>query len=295
MGGFYPIDGALGMKEIVDVLEEQDYLVEHSALIDEGAMTGASLKPPIQEECSASFIRRVTPTKLTTEQASILEEGRVVLLPQIAKAGCTLRKALISTSAKSSWYWPNTDTGSEVALKKTIHDVKQLSCCPEQCCETVNPGLCLCDKINNRKSFLDCLGRKLFATCDNTMKVYFDGKLQEVDEAMTRWDDTSLLTIPAQTRVLAIECQDLGAQEGILASTEDGLVTGSTWQCSNQMVDGWTQPGFVPPQGTFSQPTLLGSNGVDPWGVRPDILGNAEWIWPQGSSDWAGCRIELKP
>ena len=100
------------------------------------------------------------------------------------------------------------------------------------------------------------------------MKVYFDGKLQEVDEAMTRWEDTSLLTIPAQTRVLAIECQDLGLQEGILASTEDGLVTGSTWQCSNQMVDGWTQPGFVPPQGTFSQPTLLGGNGVDPWGVR---------------------------
>ena len=173
--GFYPIDGALGMKEIVDVLEEKDSLVEHSALIDEGAMTDASLKPPIKEECSASFIRKVTPTKLTTEQASILEEGGVVLLPQIAKAGCTLRvgstayghkiecnffqKALTSTSTKSSWYWPNTDTGSEVALKKTVHDVKQLSCCPDQCCKTVNPGLCSCDKINNRKNFLDCLGR----------------------------------------------------------------------------------------------------------------------------------------
>ena len=46
--GFFPIDGALGMKEIVDVLEEQDYLEEHSALMDEGEMTSASLKPPIR-------------------------------------------------------------------------------------------------------------------------------------------------------------------------------------------------------------------------------------------------------
>ena len=89
--GFFPIDGALGMKEIVDVIEEQDYLEEHSALMDEEEMTSASLKPPIREECSASSTRRVTPTKLTTEQAAILEEGGVVVLSQISTGGCTLR------------------------------------------------------------------------------------------------------------------------------------------------------------------------------------------------------------
>ena len=89
--GFFPIDGALGMKEIADVIEEQDYLEEHSALMDEGTMTGTSLKPPIKEECSALSTRRVTPTKLTTEQASILEKGGVVLLPQVTKAGCSVR------------------------------------------------------------------------------------------------------------------------------------------------------------------------------------------------------------
>ena len=185
--GFYPIDGALGMKEIVDVLEEKDSLVEHSALIDEGAMTGASLKPPIKEECSASFIRKVTPTKLTTEQAAILEEGGVVLLPQISTGGCTLKvsmtelylvnvpmkmfnyfqKALISTSTKSSWYWPNQGTGSEVALKKTLHDVKHLTCCAnplgqgasQPCCK----NLCLCDKITSRKNFLDCQGNSQYS------------------------------------------------------------------------------------------------------------------------------------
>jgi len=186
--GFYPIDGALGMKEIVDVLEKKDSLVEHSALIDEGPMTGASLKPPIQEECSASFIRKVTPTKLTTEQAAILEEGGVVLLSQISTGGCTLRKALISTSAKSSWYWPNQGTGSEVALKKTLHDVKHLTCCAnplgqgasQPCCK----NLCLCDKITSRKNFLDCQGNKaellLVATgyTDQTGSEYASSQIQ---------------------------------------------------------------------------------------------------------------------
>jgi len=167
--GFFPIDGALGMKEIADVIEEQDYLEEHSALMDEGAMTGTSLKPPIKEECSASFTRRVTPTKLTTEQASILEEGGIVLHPQVTKAGCSVRKALISTSATSaSWYWPNTDTGSQVALKKTIHDVKHVTCCNDatitgadqpSCCDTTFPSLCLCDRVNNQTNFLNCLGK----------------------------------------------------------------------------------------------------------------------------------------
>ena len=100
------------------------------------------------------------------------------------------------------------------------------------------------------------------------MKVYFDGELQEQDDAMADWRKTSELTIPAGTRVVAIECEDLGAQEGILASTDDGLVTNSIWQCSDQMVEGWTLPGFVPPPSTFSSPNVLGSNGVAPWRVR---------------------------
>ena len=52
---FYPVDGALGMKEIVDVVTEQDSLVQHSVLLDEGEMTAdeaSSLRPPILEECS---------------------------------------------------------------------------------------------------------------------------------------------------------------------------------------------------------------------------------------------------
>merc|ERR1712037_299794 len=148
----------------------------------------------------------------------------------------------------------------------------------------------VCDWMANNAG---CVDRQFFATCDNEMKVYFDGELQEQDDAMGDWRKTSELTIPAGTRVVAIECEDVGAQEGILASTDDGLVTNSVWQCSDQLVEGWTLPGFVPPPDTFSSPNVLGSNGVAPWRVRPGIVEDAEWIWPQGSSTWAACRIQL--
>merc|ERR1712212_186839 len=153
-----------------------------------------------------------------------------------------------------------------------------------------NPEILVCDWMASNAG---CIDRQLSATCDNKMKVYFDGELQEQDDAMADWRKTSELTIPAGTRVVAIECGDVGAQEGILASTGDGLVTDSGWQCSDQMVEGWTLTGFVPPPDTFSSPNSLGSNGVAPWGVRPGILEDAEWIWPQGTSTWAACRIQL--
>ena len=110
--------------------------------------------------------------------------------------------------------------------------------------------------------------RKLFATCDNEMKVYFDGELQEQDDAMGDWEKTAELTIPAGTRVVAIECEDLGGPEGILASTTTGMKTGPSWRCANQLVEGWTQPDFVSPPDVFSSPNILGNNGVHPWGVR---------------------------
>ena len=110
--------------------------------------------------------------------------------------------------------------------------------------------------------------RKLFATCDNEMKVYFDGIEQEQDDAMADWTKTSQLTIPAGTQVLAIECKDLGSQEGILASTNDGLVTNLDWRCSDSLDEGWALPGIFAPLETFALPQSYGKNGVHPWFER---------------------------
>ena len=95
---FYPVDGALALKEIVDVVKEEDSLVKHSVLLDLGEMTAdeaSSLKQPIKEECSPSSrtpstIRRVREVNVTEEQAATLANGGVVLLPQQSTRGCTI-------------------------------------------------------------------------------------------------------------------------------------------------------------------------------------------------------------
>ena len=110
----------------------------------------------------------------------------------------------------------------------------------------------------------------LHATCDDRMKVYFDGELQPQTAAMKWWEAVSQLSIPAGTRVLAIECKDLhpGSARngyGILASTSTGLKTGTAWRCSSEVIEGWTQPDFVFPPDTFASAKILGNNTVSPW------------------------------
>jgi len=141
----------------------------------------------------------------------------------------------------------------------------------------------------------------LHATCDDHMKVYFDGELQPETDAMNTWEAVSQLTIPAGTRVLAIECKDVGQNKGILASTSTGLKTDSSWRCSSTQIEGWTQPDFVFPPDSFASANTLGNNTVSPWiqdhlSPRPDIQADAQWIWAAGSAGpWAGCRIEIGP
>ena len=182
---FFPVDGALGMKEIVDVVTEQDSLVQHSVLLDEGEMTAdevSSLRPPILEECSSSIspsFRRVREAKVTTEQAATLEGGGVVFLPQKSSRACSImvrtveymlllqfvQTAVTELSGANCWYWPNPGTEANVTLHNIIHGVEQLTCCvntpgaPGPCCDSTYPNLCLCDDIVTQQNFLDCLGK----------------------------------------------------------------------------------------------------------------------------------------
>ena len=128
---------------------------------------------------------------------------------------------------------------------------------------------------------------KLFATCDNKMKVYIDGVLHE-DDNMLDWQKTSTIPLNSDTRVMAIECEDVGSQEGILASTNDGMVTDGSWKCSPEAVEGWTDPDFD--DSSWGAPSVIGGNGIGPWGERPGIAGEAQWIWPEGDSSLAYCR-----
>jgi len=134
----------------------------------------------------------------------------------------------------------------------------------------------------------------LSATCADVMKVWFDGALQRKTAAMSDWKQTSILTIPELTRVVAIECRNKGGVMGLIASTSTGLKTDTSWQCSGVPVTNWTLPGFVSPPNTFANALNGGKNGVAPWRRRPQISKDAEWIWPAGqSTNEAYCRGRL--
>ena len=119
------------------------------------------------------------------------------------------------------------------------------------------------------------------------MKVYIDGVLYE-DDNMLDWQKTSTIPLSSTTKVMAIECVDIGSNEGIIASTNDGMMTDGSWKCSPEAVEGWTLPDFD--DSAWGAPTLIGANGVRPWGNRPDISEAAQWIWPEGGEALAYCR-----
>ena len=160
----YPVDGALKAKEIVDVLEEEDLRVQHSVLFGSFFVENDSLKQPILQECSSATIRRVREEKVTDEQKATLEDGGVVFVPHKSKRTCVTKSALRNISEDNSWYWPNPDTGVEVAVHNIIHMVDHLTCCVNTpgapCCDTTYPNLCLCDDINTQQNFGTCLGEQ---------------------------------------------------------------------------------------------------------------------------------------
>ena len=119
------------------------------------------------------------------------------------------------------------------------------------------------------------------------MKVYVDGELYN-DANMNDWQKPSTIALMSDTKVVAIECEDVGSQEGILASTNDGMLTDGSWKCSPEAVDGWTSPEFD--DSAWAAPKQLGLNGMAPWGNVPGISKDAQWIWPEGGDALAYCR-----
>ena len=134
------------------------------------------------------------------------------------------------------------------------------------------------------------------ATCDNAMVVYFDGVKQVAPVSeLVSWTRSSTFAVSAGTQVVGIKCIDWHAVGGILASFSTGEVTDDSWQCSTEASTGWASPEFVPTP-AWKQATVIGNNGVRPWGKRPGISESAKWIW---TPKWKGghrlvyCRKEL--
>lgn len=134
------------------------------------------------------------------------------------------------------------------------------------------------------------------ATCDNKMKVYFDGVLQAAPSAeLNNWPQSSKFRVPIGTKVVGIECDDVGVVGGILASFSTGMVTDDTWQCSSRFSPSWASFSFA---GNWPSAHKIGKHGMSPWNTISEISSNAQWIWTPG---WHGqdtkvfCRKVIVP
>ena len=120
---------------------------------------------------------------------------------------------------------------------------------------------------------------RLYATCDNQMTVFVDGR--KVLESNT-WETPLFKDLSKeidldkadQKHVIAIECSNEGDVGGLLLRLdfESGwrdawsIVSDDTWQASTKPVRGWKQPGFAA-EG-WRKPDVIGPLGVQPWGSR---------------------------
>lgn len=137
----------------------------------------------------------------------------------------------------------------------------------------------------------------MVATCDNEMKVYFDGLLQAASSSeLQNWRQSSTFMVPPRTRVIGIECLDLGDVGGTLASFSDGMVTDARWQCSSQASSNWASSKFTD---TWPDAYEIGPNFArEQWGTIHGINISAQWIWTHG---WQGentkvyCRSVISP
>eukprot|EP00092_Neocalanus_flemingeri_P013717 GFUD01014794.1.p1 GENE.GFUD01014794.1~~GFUD01014794.1.p1 ORF type:complete len:189 (-),score=28.77 GFUD01014794.1:205-771(-) len=142
-------------------------------------------------------------------------------------------------------------------------------------------------------------GTILSATCGKFMRVYCDGvKIFDDDwanDTQSIWlrRKTTKLVLPPGTQVLGIECLVNVGSRGIIASTDDGVVTDGSWSCSaNQNVEGWTEPGFLDSEGDFSSPSILWwrQDCYRVWRKKNE----AYCIWTADMlSTWAGCKTNL--
>ena len=75
------------------------------------------------------------------------------------------------------------------------------------------------------------------------MELFADGKSLGTDNGM--WRIATDFVIPGNTKVIAVEATNLGfPPPGILGSSSNGLVTNSSWKCSEQLNLEWNSPDF---------------------------------------------------
>jgi putative heme-binding domain-containing protein len=143
----------------------------------------------------------------------------------------------------------------------------------------LNEGDTPADKVYFRKE-IDSSGvgaARLYATCDDRMKIFIDGKEVISSNSWSRpvFVDLSKqldLDAPQKKHVIAIEGENGKSAAGLLVklNLESGwrsawsIVTDESWQASTKPQRGWKQIGFKP-NNNWKTPDVIAAIGEGPW------------------------------
>ena len=83
---------------------------------------------------------------------------------------------------------------------------------------------------------------------------------------------------------------------GIYGIIGDQITDTQNWKCQESInnQESWLQNSFN--DSSWNDSVLVGGSEQAPWGVRPNIPSNADWIWTDSLSDSrVFCRLKFKP
>ena len=155
----------------------------------------------------------------------------------------------------------------------------------------MNHGDAPADKVYFRKdvSSAGVGAARLYAACDDVMKIYVDGNL--VAES-SNWQTPAFVDItkqldlddPNKDHVIAVEGENGKSSAGLVVKLELesgwrdswSVVTDATWQVSTKAEDGWMKTGFKPAL-PWKNADVIAALGSGPWGkkVTAEILAAA--------------------
>ena len=134
----------------------------------------------------------------------------------------------------------------------------------------------------------------IYFTCDNEFDMYVNG--EKVGRG-TSWTTTYHFTpVVKDGDVIAIDGVDKGGPAAFIGVFGGKVTKPSEWRCSTKESNGWTKNTFD--DSAWSKPVSYGRNqDSNIWrsvggGVRPNIPGDAEWLWTSDNNnhDRVYCR-----
>jgi len=159
-------------------------------------------------------------------------------------------------------------------------------------CDNPSPlnGGAVCPGDGEEHKFVATM--QLGITCDCLIReLWIDGEKYEGPNMGSTFT-ADIFTIPANSKVVAVECFDVMSWRGLLASFSTGAYSNTNdWLVTDQLEEGWNLPEFE--DSHWEQPfsdsngngPMLNEAGYTPWGHIEGISESAQWIWKDGLKD----------